>query len=83
MNKLSIDWIKHLKGKEKEDFATLVRNSTQVLTRLKEVIEELEEEVYNSESGEDQYEKDWQYLQAHRNGKKQALRRLKKLVTHL
>lgn len=84
MKKLDSRWTRHLKGDEKEEFQALVRNSTQVLTRLYNIILDEEERIYEAESKETDYSaSDWANLQAHRNGRKQELRTLRKLVEHL
>jgi len=82
---ISSDWIKHKPrgSKEQEEFASLVRNSTLILERLSEIIETKEKEILDLESNEAQYDKNWAVLQAHRNGKKEALRYFKTLTQHL
>lgn len=76
-------WLKGKIGKQKKDFEAYLRNSQEILEIFKDKIESLEKEVYLQESSENQYDKDWQFLQAHRNGKKEALKSLKTLVQHI
>lgn len=83
-SKLSTLWIQHIRdSKEKADFEAYIRNCTQILTRLRDIIEAEEQAIYQDEATEAQYDDGWQFSQAHRNGKKDALRKLKKLTDHL
>ncbi len=82
--KLSSLWTQHLRGEEKQKFEDYLRGSTTIIDRLRRIIEDFEHEVYLNESAEADYtDKDWMFLQAHRNGKKEALRKLKKLTDHV
>jgi hypothetical protein len=84
MNRLDSRWTRGLKGKDKAEFEEYLRNATQLFTRLKELIEERENEIYMKEASEDDYAvSDWENLQAHRNGRKQELRIMKKLCEHI
>lgn len=82
-DKLATLWTQHLRGKEKEDFELYVRNSTQLLTRLNDIIESEETKVWEEERSGEQYDAGWQFKQAHRNGKKEVLGLIKKLTQHL
>jgi hypothetical protein len=82
-SKISLAWVSNLKGQEREDFKTLVTSSA-VLERLKQILEGFEDEVSQNEASETDYRSsDWAYLQAHRNGKKEMLRKIYSLVAHL
>lgn len=84
VRKLSPLWTKGLRDKEKADFEAYVRNSTGLLIHLRKIIEEFELSIFLDESNEAQYEDpSWGYLQAHRNGRKETLRTLKKMTDHL
>lgn len=84
MKRLSNLWTRGLKDKEKEDFESLLRNNTQLFSRLKQIIEEREMEIYNKEGSENSYDSpSWENLQAHRNGRKEELRIMKKLCEHI
>lgn len=79
-------WAQHLKqgSEEKAKFEEYIRNSSDLILRLRGILDKFEDEVYQAESSEPDYEKDsWGYLQAHRNGKKEILRVLQKLTQHL
>lgn len=82
-SKFSTLWCKKLKGKEKEDFETYVRNATQIVERLRDIIREREEEIGKSETSDDYESGSWAYKQAHRNGRKEELNALKTLTAHL
>ncbi len=83
--KLSAHWLKNIRDpKKREDAEKTILNSTIALGRLREILEDFEQEVLKEEVSEENYDKaSWAYLQAHRNGKKQALRTIKKLTDHL
>lgn len=83
MAKLNTIWTQHLKhgSKEKQDFEEYIRNSSGILSRLQRIIEDQEQEIYNQEADGDDYSEGWAYAQAHRNGRKEVLRLLKKIVT--
>lgn len=83
--KLTTLWTQGLKhnSKEKQDFEEYVRNCTALLTRLDDIIQEELRAVLEDESTEAQYDEGWGYLQAHRNGKKDILRKFQKLTDHL
>lgn len=84
MSRICVDWFKNLQKDQQEDFKTYVRNSTQLIDQLRYIIENYEHEIYEEECKESSYEvSDWTYLQAHRNGKKEILRKLKKLTDHI
>jgi hypothetical protein len=82
---LSLAWTKHLSNdKEKEDFGSLVRNSTQVLSRLKAILEEeLESQLKQETTLSDFSDPNWPYKQAFRNGSKATLNKLKDLFNYL
>jgi hypothetical protein len=78
---LNIAWTKHLKDKDKEDFEVIVRNSTRLLKRLKEIAEEKETEVMNTSlSLNDFSTPNWSHKTAYRNGQLSVLRLLKELI---
>lgn len=69
-------------GKEKREL--LVRNSHDILSLLRDIIEDMQLDILEEESTEIDYnQNDWAYLQAHRNGKKEALKTIKALTEHL
>ena len=81
---LPLDWISNLKGKDKENFETVVRHSTQLLTRLREIISERLDHISKEEVREASYDNpSWAYKQAYFNGKRAALLDLKQLTDFL
>ena len=81
--KLSSEWFIGVSKDEKDQREKYIRNVQDVLEVFKVKIEKMEKEIYDDESSEASYDKDWQFLQAHRNGKKEALKTLKALVKHI
>lgn len=74
-------WTRHLPPAQQEDFSKLVRNSTQLLTRLKSILEERERELNQvSFSVDDFKDPNWSHKQAHRLGSLAELKRLKDLI---
>lgn len=67
-----------------KEFNKTVGNSTEVLNRLDSIIHNMQIALFDEESSTEDYaNSDWAYLQAHRNGMKEVLRKLKKLTQHL
>jgi hypothetical protein len=82
--RLAVDWTKHLPEEQKEEFEKSVRNSFHVLDRLFQIVEEKIAEVHDKESKEADYSSNsWAYLQAHRNGKIEGLKKVKDLLSFL
>jgi hypothetical protein len=78
---LSTAWTQNLQGDAKKDFEQIVRNSTQLLKRLKDIIEANERAQNNlSFSLSDFSDPNWSHKQAFRNGKLSALKELKELI---
>jgi hypothetical protein len=75
-------WTKHLKNaKEKEEFESLLRNSTRVLTRLREIIEEKETDLASSQTKIEDYDSpSWAFKEAHRHGRQAELKFLKEII---
>lgn len=85
MSKINFTWIKNLTSKEdKVNFEQQVLADKFVLERLKEILDEYEQELSIGETGLDQFkDPNWSYLQAFRNGDRHRIAELKKLLTHL
>lgn len=79
---LSTAWTKDIQDpKEKEDFEVIVRNSTRLLTKLKQIIEDREKSLTNAGlSIEDFKDNNWSHKQAHRNGGLGQLKFMKELI---
>ena len=82
---LSLEWTNHLKSEdEKERFESLVRNSTQVLSRLSDILLDREAAILKQEVLVADYDSPaWPYKQAHRNGARSELKKLKDLLSFL
>lgn len=81
MGKLPLIWTKHLKQEKREDFEKLLRNSSIVLSRLKEILLEKEASLTTQEMSTECYkDSGWPYLQAHLNGRKAEIKELKALL---
>lgn len=82
MKNLPVAWTKHLKSqKEREDFEKVVRNSTLVLSRLKEILEERLDTIDRMELSHEAYENPaWAYKQAFWNGDRKGLTRALELL---
>lgn len=80
--RLPLVWTKHLKtAKEKENFESLLRNSTQVLTRLKQILEEKESDLVSAQTRLEDYDTpSWAFKEAHRHGRQAELKALKELI---
>jgi hypothetical protein len=81
--KLSADWTKHLRdSKEKKEFEAVVKSSSFLLKRLFDILSEYENEIDKMEMKLDAYDSpSWACKQAHLNGRRQSLHRIKELVT--
>jgi len=75
-------WTKHLgKPEEKERFEKVLRNSTIVLSRLLEILEEEENLLDNQETSPSQFDNpSWAHKQAFRLGEKSRIKKLKDLL---
>jgi len=76
-------WTKHLKSEEeKTKFKNSVLGSRVVLERLQELINEIEDEQTQIERSPKLYDMpNWDYRQAHLNGFKDCLLKIKKIIT--
>lgn len=75
-------WTKHLEDADaKTKFEQYVRNSRPVLERLNELLNEEEHALDRSEMRIENYDlPNWEYRQAHKNGFRQCLSIVKKLI---
>lgn len=81
VGKLSSAWTQHLPPEKQKDFADLVRNSTQLLTRLKQIIEDHERQLHNTSlSIKDFSDPNWSTRQAFKLGSLSALKDLKEII---
>ena len=81
MKPLSTAWTQKLAGEKKADFEVIVRNSTLLLTRLKEILEEKENALLSLSSSVSDFEDpNWSHKQAYRNGTLTMLKEMKELL---
>jgi hypothetical protein len=75
-------WTKNLKTpKEREDFESLLHNSVRVLTRLREILDEEENELNREELKTVDFDTgSWAYKAAFRLGQKHRIKKLKELI---
>lgn len=83
MKPLLIEWTKHLSDPDqKENFEKTLRNNTLVLARLRDIVDEWEQTILREETKSDQYSTaNWAMLQAHKNGNREIIKRLKDLIS--
>jgi len=84
-NVISLKWFGNERDKKaKEDFERILRNDGVVLGRLREVIEELREEVEREELDPGDFDSpSWALKQASRLGEKRGLKKIHDLLTFL
>lgn len=72
-------WTRHLVDpSQKESFEKVIRNSTLLMSRIQDMLNELDQEIERSEISTKAFEDpNWQYRQAHINGQKNMLYKLK------
>jgi len=80
---IPIQWIANKANdpKAKEAFEEALRNSTLVLTRLREILDEKDREIDKYEFSLSSYTEGWPYAQSHMNGRRAMLLEIKKLLT--
>lgn len=79
---LDLRWVNQISDKEaKDNFEKLVRNSTLLLSRLKEIIEERERALHSKAFDEKDFDSNaWSHKQAARLGRLAELKALKDLI---
>ena len=83
MSNLPIEWTKHIKDAvKKEEFEKTIRASQTIVSRLIELLDEQISGLDKQETSISDYETpSWSEKQAHRNGQRSTLRRLKDLLS--
>ncbi len=80
--KISSVWFAGLSKEDKEIIENSLKTNRTLLERLAEILDKELVKVRRDEQQESSYTSSaWPYLQAHRNGKKEALEFLKRVVT--
>ena len=75
-------WTKHLATEqEREHFTNYLRQSRPVFERIDEILKEQEQRTYELETSINAYDNpNWAEKQAHRNGFKEAIKQMRKLI---
>lgn len=85
-NVISLKWFKGERDKKaKEDFERMLRNDGVVLGRLRDVIDELRNEIERQETSLEDFDDtpNWALKQASRLGEKRGLNKVRDLLTFL
>ena len=79
---LSVEWFTECKTpEEKEEYATLLRNSPLVLQGVKRIVGKWDDEITKCETSTQEYTNPaWPYLQASRNGQRLVIKRIQELL---
>jgi hypothetical protein len=81
---ISLEWFKNVPQDKRKDYETIIRNSTIMARRLLELCDEWEEDLNRSESKITDYDSpSWGAKQAHRNGDRSRIRKLRELFSFL
>jgi hypothetical protein len=80
---LSLEWFRGIPPEKKEDFERHLRNSRTALNQLLNLLDLWEEEISRSETTADYDTPSWAAKQAHRNGDKSRIRKLRDLLSFL
>ena len=84
MKRLSVEWFRGVENEKKEECEKTIRNSVYVLSRLQAIIKEWENELDLVECKISDYiSPSWDVRQAHRNGDRARIRRLRELLSFL
>lgn len=83
MTLIPVQWTANIANdtKAKDAFTELLLNSSKILERLKEIVEEKEASITKWETTISSYkEEGWPFVQSHMNGRRAELLELKKLL---
>lgn len=83
--KLAVDWTKHIKdAKKKSDFEATIRNSTTIVSRLKDLLKEMNDSSITATSSLSSYENpNWAPLQADGIGYRRAIKDIDQLLSFI
>lgn len=74
-------WVSNLPKDKQEDFKALLRNSTMIFRRLKEILDDEEDTLIRQESSINDFDdSNWYCKQAFRNGDRSRIRKLRDLI---
>jgi hypothetical protein len=79
---ISLQWVRHLRDQDSKDkLEQAIRGSVTALSRLLDLLEEQEQALNNQEASTSDFEDpNWSHKQAFRNGQKNQLKEIKKLL---
>lgn len=84
MKRLSLEWFKGIPPEKKDGFEELIRNSTTALGQLVHIVDAWEQELDRAALSTEDYDSpSWAAKQAHRNGDRSRLRKLRDLLSFL
>lgn len=82
MNELSLEWTAGMDPDHKTNFELILRNNTQLVRRVNELLSQWEKDIDKSEfSIKDFAEPNWANKQAFRNGDRSRIKKLKDLFS--
>lgn len=83
MKQLQTIWLKHLSDPDhRENLEKTIRNNSVLFKRVLDILAEMEQSILSEERTKTQYETpSWAYLQAHKNGSLETLKKLKDLFS--
>ena len=70
----------HRDPEKKRVFEQAILNSTTLTTRLQQILEDMEEDLYRYEGDLKNYDGDWAAKQAFINGRRKQIREIKELI---
>lgn len=80
---ISLTWVKNLPEDKKDDFELVLRNSTLILGRLRDILKEELQSTYETETLKDFEDPNWSHKQAFRNGDRARIRKVLSLLEFL
>jgi hypothetical protein len=82
---LPVQWLSHLpQGKERDELENLIRNSTTVLGRLRDIVLKEIEGIEHWEKNPNYYDNPcWSHKQAHMNGQRSSYQDLLRLLSFM
>lgn len=80
---ISLTWVKNLPEDKKDDFELVLRNSTLILGRLRDILKEELQSTYEIETLKDFEDPNWSHKQAFRNGDRARIRKVLSLLEFL
>lgn len=84
MRNLSVEWFYGVEEKDRPDVEAAIRNSAVLLRQLNLIVERWDTEINSQEVKISDYDTpSWAARQAHRNGEKSRIRKLRDLISFI